>query len=65
MHNAARGEHIAKVGDDPHDRERTGAARSPREHPVAGVLTPRMAARDSRKGQSPEAPAREAGLPLR
>jgi hypothetical protein len=38
---------------------------SPREHPAAGVLNTRLAARDSRKGQSPGAAARRAGLVLR
>jgi len=34
---------------------------SPREHPAVGVLNTRLAARDSRKGQSPETAARQAG----
>jgi hypothetical protein len=46
------------LGNDP-------VQQNPREHPAVGVLTPRTAARDARKGQSPEAAASKADQPLR
>jgi len=46
----------------PGRRRQALEGRSPREQPAVGALIPRPAARDSRKGQSPGAAARWAGL---